>query len=274
MKKVFTLLCVIILIFSLSFSSIAISLPEPTNNFFVNDFVDIINEYDESEMMKIGADLYEQTTSQIVVVTINSLDGYDVDEYALELGRKWGVGSEEKDNGVVILLSLSDREISIQVGYGLEGCLNDGKVGRILDDYAIPYLSENDYSTGLIETYKAVSYVICEEYGVELNPDYQLDSYSDENSYYDDSSEGPAQVMLVVTTVALVLLIIFINKLSGGNSDDSHHGGGSSYGGGRYYVGPTIYRGGFSSGSRGGFSGGGFRGGGGSFGGGGASRGF
>ena len=274
MKKVFTLLCVIILIFSLSFSSIAISLPEPTNNFFVNDFVDIINEYDESEMMKIGADLYEQTTSQIVVVTINSLDGYDVDEYALELGRKWGVGSEENDNGVVILLSLSDREISIQVGYGLEGCLNDGKVGRILDDYAIPYLSENDYSTGLIEVYKAVSYVICEEYGVELNPDYQLDSYSDENSYYDDSSEGTAQVMLVVTTVALVLLIIFINKLSGGNSDDSHHGGGSSYGGGRYYVGPTIYRGGFSSGSRGGFSGGGFRGGGGSFGGGGASRGF
>lgn len=276
MKKIFSLLCVIILIFSLSFSSFAISLPEPTNDFFVNDFVNIIDEDDEAEIMKIGADLYEQTTSQVVVVTIDSLDGYNVDEYALELGRKWGVGSEENDNGVVILLSLSDRKISIQVGYGLEGCLNDGKVGRILDDYAIPYLSENDYSTGLIEAYKAVTYVVCEEYDVELNPYYQIDNYSDENSYSDNSEEVTAQIMLVVTTIALILFIIFINKLSGGNSDDSHHGGGSSHGGGRYYGGPIIYRGGFSGGSRGGFSGGGggFRGGGGSFGGGGASRGF
>lgn len=275
MKKLFSLLCVLSLIFSLSFSSFAISFTEPTDEFFVNDFVNIIDENDESEIMKIGVDLYEQTTAQIVVVTIDSLDGYDVDEYALELGRAWGVGSEEKDNGVVILLSLSDRQISIQVGYGLEGCLNDGKVGRILDNYAIPHLSNNDYSTGLVEAYKAVASVVCEEYGVELNPDYQIDNYADETTFLDDSGEAIGQVMLVVTTIALVLFIIFINKLSGGNSDGSNHTGGSHYGGGRYYGG-TTYRGGFTGGSRGGFSGGGggFRGGGGSFGGGGASRGF
>lgn len=275
MKKVFALLCAINIIFSLSFTSFAISLPEPTNDFFVNDFVNIIDEDDESEIMKIGADLYEQTTAQVVVVTIDSLDGYDVDEYTLELGREWGVGSEA-DNGVVILLSLSDREISIQVGYGLEGCLNDGKVGRILDNYAIPYLSNNDYSTGLVEAYKAVVSVVCEEYGVALSPDYQIDNFAGETPYSGSSDERTGQIMLVVSTIALIFLIIFINKLSGGNSDDSSHGGGSYHGGGRYYGGPTIYRGGFSGGSRGGFSGGGggFRGGGGSFGGGGASRGF
>lgn len=275
MKKLFSLLCVLLLIFTFSFSSFAISLPEPTDEFFVNDFVNIIDENDESEIMKIGVDLYEQTSAQIVVVTIDSLDGYDVDEYALELGRAWGVGSEEKDNGVVILLSLSDRQISIQVGYGLEGCLNDGKVGRILDNYAIPHLSNNDYSTGLVEAYKAVASVVREEYGVELNPDYQIDNYADETIFSDDSGEAIGQVMLVVITIALVLFIIFINKLSGGNSDGSNHTGGSHYGGGRYYGG-TTYRGGFTGGSRGGFSGGGggFRGGGGSFGGGGASRGF
>ena len=279
MKKIIVLLCTLLLISSLSLSSYAISLPEPTNDFFVNDFVNIIDDADESEMMKIGADLYEQTTAQVVVVTIDSLDGYDVDEYALELGRKWGVGSKDNDNGVVILLSLSDRQISIQVGYGLEGCLNDGKVGRILDNYAIPYLSNNDYSSGLTEAYKAVAAVVCEEYGIELNPDYQIDYYADEGEYNGSSDEGVGQVMLVVSTIALILLIVFINKLSGGNSDDSNHSGGSHYGGGRYYGG-TVYRGGysggFSGGSRGGFSGGGggFRGGGGSFGGGGASRGF
>lgn len=273
MKKIFALLSAVILLISLSFSSFAITLPEATNDFFVNDFVNIIDEDDESEMLKIGADLYEQTTAQVVVVTIDSLDGYDVDEYALELGREWGVGSKETNNGVVILLSLSDREISIQVGYGLEGCLNDGKVGRILDDYAIPYLSNNDYSTGLLEAYKAVVSVVCDEYGVTLNPDYQIDSFSDETSYSDSSDEVTGHIMLVVSAIALVIAIIVINKLSGGDSDDSDYGGGSYHGRGRTYRGTTYY-GGFSGGSRGGFSGGGFRGGGGSFGGGGSSRGF
>lgn len=283
MKKIFALLCVAILVISLSFSSFAINLPEPTSDFFVNDFVNIIDKNDESEMMKIGADLYEQTTAQIVVVTVNSLDGYDVDEYALELGREWGVGSEESNNGVVILLSLTDRQISIQVGYGLEGCLNDAKVGRILDDYAIPHLSNNDFSTGLIETYKAVAYVVCEEYGVELNPEYEINNYDTYDSYDANADETPG-FMLILTAIILVVLITIIYKIAGngsGGDGGSYHGGGTYTGGGRTYRGPTIYggfsggsRGGFSSGSRGGFSGGGFRGGGGSFGGGGSSRGF
>lgn len=269
MKKIFALICAIVLMFSFSFSSFAISLPKPTNDFFVNDFVNIIDENDESEIMKIGADLYEQTTAQVVVATINSLDGYDVDEYALELGREWGVGSKE-NNGVVILLSLSDRQISIQVGYGLEGCLNDGKVGRILDDYAVPYLQNDDFSTGLIEAYKAVTHVVCEEYGVELNPEYEIYNYTTNDSYY-ENSDDMSSTMLIITTIALIVIILFISKLAGGGSGGN---GGSHYGGGSYRGG-TFY-GGFSSGSRGGFSGGGggFRGGGGSFGGGGSSRGF
>lgn len=270
MKKVFALISVLILILSLSFSSFAISLPEPTNDFFVNDFVDIISSADESEIMKIGADLYEQTTAQVVVVTIDSLDGYDVDEFALELGRKWGVGSEDSDNGVVILLSLSDRQISIQVGYGLEGCLNDGKVGRILDNYAIPYLSNSDYSTGLLEAYKAVVNVVCEEYGIELNPDYNINDYESED---DEFGADAFTTMFIAIIIIIVIVIIFDKFLNNGPGDTN---GGSYHGGGRYYGGTTIYRGGFSGGSRGGFSGGGggFRGGGGSFGGGGASRGF
>ncbi len=269
MKKIFALLSAIILIISLSFSSFAITLPEATNDFFVNDFVNIIDEADESEIMKIGADLYEQTSAQIVVATIDSLEGYDVDEYALELGREWGVGSKD-NNGVIILLSLNDRQISIQVGYGLEGCLNDGKVGRILDEYAIPYLSNDDFSTGLIEAYKAVAYVVCEEYGVELNPDYQIYNYKVQNSHNSDSNEMPG-AMIFVLTVAIIFIIMFLQKNSGGDSNN----GGSYHGGGTTYHRPTSY-GGFSGGSRGGFSGGGggFRGGGGSFGGGGASRGF
>ena len=146
-NKIFTV--TLILLISLSVSVMAIDLPKPTNNFFVNDFADVIDDETENELQAIGASLYNQTTAQVVVVTVDSLDGYDVSEYALTLGREWGVGSEENDNGVVLLLSIDDRQVTIQVGYGLEGCLPDGKTGRILDTYAIPYLSNDDFSTGL-----------------------------------------------------------------------------------------------------------------------------
>lgn len=278
MKKINVILIISILILSLSFSTFAINIPEPTNDFFVNDFADVISEENEQEIMKIGADLYSQTTAQVVVVTVDSLDGYEVNDYALELGRKWGVGSKETNNGVVLLLSVNDREVTIQVGYGLEGCLTDAGTGRILDDYAIPYLSNDDFSTGLLEAYKAIAGDVCTEYGIELNSDYQIGYDDYDYSYsvnYDDSDELGG-IMLFVSTLALILLILFISKLAGGGSDGSNHGGGTYHsGGGNTYHGPTFY-GGFSGGSRGGFSGGGggFRGGGGSFGGGGSSRGF
>lgn len=276
MKKIKVVLVVSLLILSLSFSSFAINIPEPTNDFFVNDFADVISEEDEQEIMKIGADLYLQTTAQIVVVTVNSLDGYEVNDYALELGREWGVGSKDTNNGVVLLLSVNDREVTIQVGYGLEGCLTDAGTGRILDEYAIPYLSNNDFSTGLLEAYKAIAGDVCTEYGVELNPNYQI-TYDDYDYHFSDDlgdSDAFGSIVLFITALVLVSLIIFISKHAGGGPDDSDFGGGT-FSGGRSYRGTTFY-GGFSGGSRGGFSGGGggFRGGGGSFGGGGSSRGF
>lgn len=266
MKKILVLFSIIVLILSLSFSCFAIDYPEPTNDFFVNDFADVISEEDEAEIMKIGADLYEQTTAQIVVVTVESLEGYDVDEYALGLGREWGVGSKETNNGVVLLLSVSDRKVTIQVGYGLEGCMTDIKSGEILDTYAIPHLKNDDFSIGLTEAYKAIIAVVCYEYGVELNPDYEIDYYHQTYAYDNDDDFAEDVLMgLFIFCAIIVVVLLVLNKFSGG---DSNHGGGSYYGG-------TVYRGGYSGGSRGGFSGGGgFHGGGGSFGGGGASRGF
>lgn len=251
----------------------AIDLPEPTDDFFVNDFADVIDDDVETELQAIGASLYKQTTAQVVVVTVDSLDGYDVSEYALELGREWGVGSSETNNGVVLLMSVNDREVTIQVGYGLEGCLPDGKTGRILDTYAIPYLSEDDFSTGLYEAYKAIVSVVCEEYGIELSDEYNLQQYQYDDSEYEFDVDSIISFFILVTIVVSIICIILYRVTGGG----SGHGGGSHHGGGTYYGG-HVYRGGFSSGgfrSGGGFSGGGgFRGGGGSFGGGGSSRGF
>ena len=273
MKKIVKFI-VVTLVLSLTFTifAAAINLPQPTSNFFVNDFANVIDADVEDELQSIGASLYKQTTAQVVVVTVDSLDGYDVNEYALELGREWGVGSED-NNGVVLLLSVNDRQVTIQVGYGLEGCLPDGKTGRILDEYAIPHLSNDDFSTGLSDTYKVLVSTVCKEYGVQLNDNYNLElyDYDDTNTMVSDVNDETMIILYLVFMVVILIVLILSAKFGGG----SNHGGGTHYGGGRYYGGHT-YRGGFSSGGgsfRGG-GGGGFRGGGGSFGGGGASRGF
>ena len=115
----------------------------------------------------MAEELYEKTTAQVVCVTVNSLEGREVRDYALGLGREWGIGSKD-NNGVLLLLSTEDRKIDIEVGYGLEGTLPDGKTGRILDDYAIPHLKNDDFSTGLCEAFSALIGETAKEYGIEI----------------------------------------------------------------------------------------------------------
>ena len=258
MKKLFSVFCFVLIIsVLLSVSSFAVKLPEPTKDFFVNDFANVLDEEDEKELMTIGENLFVKTGAQVVVVTVDTLDGAAVSEYALELGRKWGVGDKEKNNGVVLLLSVSERQITIQVGYGLEGRLTDGKTGRILDKYAIPYLKNNDFSTGLSEAYKAIVSEVYAEYGE--TPPENLNEYDS----YDVSDSTAFKVIRTIILIIVILVLIFGRRrrrhISFGPFYGGFSGGGDSFGGGSSF---------------GGGRGGGFSGGGGSFGGGGSSRGF
>mgnify|MGYP003303765051 CR=1 FL=1 len=198
---------VLTLTLSLCFTvtAMAIDWPEPTSEFFVNDFADVIDDEVEDELQAIGASLYSETTAQVVVVTVDSLDGYDVSEYALELGREWGVGSEDADNGVVLLLSVNDRQVTIQVGYGLEGCLSDGKTGGILDTYAIPYLKDDNFSLGLENAYKAIANVVCVEYGIELD-NLNVEDYKYNYDIFDKDDASNEELILI-------FIIIYYNMI-------------------------------------------------------------
>ncbi|MCH5190952.1 MAG: TPM domain-containing protein [Oscillospiraceae bacterium] len=256
--SIFAVSLVLTLIFSFTVS--ALDFPDPTDGFFVNDFAGVINSDDEETIMSLGAELYIKTSAQVVVVTVETLDGYNVKDYALELGSEWGVGDSEKNNGVVLLLAVSERQVTVQVGYGLEGCLPDGKTGRILDNYAIPYLSNDDFSTGLTEAYKAIISVVSEEYGVETEGASSY--YPDEYVYDDEYLEDPVGELISAIIIIIVLIILFSRRRRSRVFVGPFFGGGH-FGGGS-----------FGGGSRGGFGGGSFGGGGGSFGGGGSSRGF
>ena len=235
--------------------------PKPTSQFFINDFAEVIEQSAEDEIYSKGAALQEKTTAQVVVVTVDTLDGEEPADYALELGREWGVGQEEEDNGVVILLAKTERQIYIAVGYGLEGALPDSKTGRIIDAYGLDYLKNNDFSNGLLEIFKAVVNEVYIEYGEE--PEEGYTAIEDTN---EETLEEYGARVLVSWVIMIAVVILFILIFGRRRRGFFWFGGPGGFGGGSGF-------GGFSGGSGGSF-GGGFSGGGGSFGGGGAGRGF
>lgn len=253
--------CLLALLLSLLTGCAAEAAPlSPTDRFFVNDFADVLSAEAEDDIYARGVALYNKTKAQAVVVTVESMDGEVIEDFAYDLANDWGIGEAEQDTGVLILLALEEREVRIEVGSGLEGRLTDGKTGRILDHYAIPYLSEDDFSTGLQEAYAAVVNEICYEFGLDTEAGYipaeQLDDPYAEG-YGPD--EVPAWAGIIILLVVLVLVARFPYLIFLGPRGGGFHG---PRGGG--------FHGGF--GGRGG--GGGFSGGGGGFSGGGSSRGF
>ncbi len=235
--------------------------PTPTEKFFVNDFADIISNDDEQAIYSQGAALQESTTAQAVVVTVDGLNGKPIEDYALEIGRQWGVGAEDKDNGIVILLSEGDREVYIAVGYGLEGALPDSKTGRIIDTYGISYFSSDNFSAGLVSVYNAVVNEIYIEYGITPSENYvPIDLLPSAQN------DAPSAGKVIISWLSLIALLAVYMGVFG------RRGGLFLFGAPRFFGGSGHFHSGGFGGSSGGF--GGFSGGGGSFGGGGAGRGF
>ncbi|MDP3697228.1 MAG: TPM domain-containing protein [Candidatus Taylorbacteria bacterium] len=134
----------VILVFLLFFQ---ISFPKPTG--FVNDFANVLPVEVEKDI-EGKLDQYEKdTTIEIAVVTVSSLDGLEVEDYTQKLWESWGVGKRGKDNGLIFLVAPNERKVRIQTGYGIEPDLTDLTAGRILDESVVPFLKKNDFSGGI-----------------------------------------------------------------------------------------------------------------------------
>ena len=153
-KKLFGLIMLIFTILAFYYTTYAVV--SPKTNFYVNDYADVLSEETENYILNSNIDLQSKTKAQIVVVTVKTLDGKTIEEYATELFREFGIGDKEKNNGVLLLCSTGDRMFRIEVGYGLEGALPDGKTGRIQDQYIIPYLKNDNYDEGIKNGFSAI----------------------------------------------------------------------------------------------------------------------
>ena len=233
--------------------------PEPQR--LVNDYAGLFSEAQKAELERMLVEFDDSTSNQLTVVTVSDLEGYDVGDYAVRLGLKWGVGSKDFNNGIVVLVKPKDEDsrgrVSIKVGYGLEGILPDITCSRIIENDMIPHFRDNDYYGGVRDACITLMKYAKGEISVKR----------------DRSHEEDLITLMLKLLVFMFILYIIVRVIGKSSNDDGHFGSGS--GGRRVIIGPMGGWGGSSRGSSwggGGFGGGGFGGfGGGSFGGGGAS---
>lgn len=124
---------------------------------WVYDGADLLSAAEEAELAHRIDELKARTTVEVGVAVIPSVAPLTPKEYATALFERWGVGEKGKDNGVLILVAVAERRVEIETGYGVEGVLPDGRVGRILDQAVVPRLREGRYGEGLLAVVEAIS---------------------------------------------------------------------------------------------------------------------
>ncbi|SMB91277.1 uncharacterized protein SAMN00017405_2266 [Desulfonispora thiosulfatigenes DSM 11270] len=221
----------------------ALTLPNYTGDIYVQDFAEMISPELETEINNISRSLEDQTTAQIAVVTIPSLEGNDIELYANELLRKWAIGSKEKDNGVLVLIAKEEKDFRIEVGYGLEGRINDAKAGDILRA-ATPSFKAGNNDEGVSVIYSSLIQEISAEYEIDINNLYP-GTAPETGLGTEKEAKLPfwAKALFVIVLIylaifhpdVLMMLIYMFSRGgggSGGNSGGSRRGGGGSSGGG------------------------------------------
>ncbi|MDN5211637.1 TPM domain-containing protein [Fulvivirgaceae bacterium BMA12] len=232
---------------------LAQDLPErPNPPTLVNDFAEILNASQRKSLEDKLSNYNDSTSSQIAIVIIPSLNGYEVAQYAVELAEKWGIGQEGKDNGILILVAINDRRMNISTGYGVEAFVPDVTANRIIDRTMAPNFRNGNYFEGLDQATSILMALLSGQFVAEPGA----------------RNEG-FPITLILVIMGIFFIIIFLRSKGGGGRG----GGGfrpTVHTFGNPYRGRSSW-GDFSSGG-GSFGSGGFGGfGGGSFGGGGAS---
>lgn len=228
-------------------------LPQPTS--YVSDFAGVVDEGSKAHIEALCREVYEKTKATIEVVTIKSLDGDSIEDFTTQLEDKWKVGPKGSDKGIVMVFAVQDRKRRIEVGYGLEGILNDAKVGDI-GRSMVPQLQQGQYGPAILSGVQQVGNVIAADANVTLSetsqPVYHLEPAP--------RSHGFPWIRLILLLFFILIfargggrgggwLWFLLGNMTGGGFRGGG-GGGSSFGGGG--SGGSDFGGGFGGGSGGG----------------------
>lgn len=222
----------------------------PTN--YVNDFAKVLDASTLAQLDDLCQQIDSKAHAQIAVVTINSLDGADVVNYAVDLYQKWGIGAKGKDRGVLILVAVQDHKYWTAVGYGLEPILPDGKVGGFGRE-AVPLLRQNNYSGAVSLMVLRVADVIAQDAGIQVTGARPRVPTAARRGPESPPSVAKIVAFIVIGIIVLVTpplrrLLFWFLIFGGGRGGGGGFGGGGFGGGG----GGGGGFGGFGGGSTGG----------------------
>lgn len=196
---------------------------------FVHDNAHMLQDSDKKKIEEWVAELEQKTSAQIAVVTINNLNLTPIEEYAVNLFKKLGIGQKAKDNGILLLVAKKERQLRIEVGYGLEEVLTDAIANQIINRVMVPEFKEGHYSEGILKgTWEITSLIAKEAHVNVLNPP--------------QSTESAIPIPVLAFPISIYLLLFLLNwklrryrgKSVGSSHTISSKGSGrGGYGGGR-----------------------------------------
>lgn len=162
----------------------------PPNDGYVTDVAGVLSSGEKARITQTLTDYERQTSNQIAVLIIPSLSGASINEVGVEVGRSWGVGGKQKNNGILLLISMNDREMAILTGYGLEGAVPDIVAKGIIDQDITPRFREGKYADGILAGIDALE--------KHIGGEYTADRYASNAS---PSAIGPFVVFLLFVCV-------------------------------------------------------------------------
>lgn len=249
-RRPLLLLCVLLAII-LPHCAFAVN-PEPPErpDAYVVDLARVIGPDTQALLNARLKELEQKTGAQMVVLTVESLDGQDIASFSLATAEKWKLGQKGKDNGVLITVAVKDRKYRIEVGYGLERVLPDSLVGTVGRQFLVPNFKKGDYAAGISSATDEIINKIAEDAGVALSTPASAAAPVSRRA----PSGWFADNFIFIGFVFFILLQILI-RIFGGGGRRGHRGGGFWMAGGGFGGGGGG--GGFDGGGGGGFGGGG-----------------
>ncbi len=254
---------ILVALVSATFTAFAFSLEVPAWTGPVNDLAQVMSPQQRQELTDYLTSLNNQTGIQMAVLTVPSLEGDSIEDFSFRTASAWKLGQEKEDNGALLVVSEGDRELRIEVGYGLEGLLTDAKSGLIIRNIITPHFRNGDYGTGIVEGIKNMV-------GVATEDTQLISTEMTEEERFDGQS---LVVAILFFSLYFAILTFAITKSVKAKRNGSSSTGALRMPTSTFGSSPSNFGSSFSSRNSfgGGFGGGGFSGGGGSFGGGGAS---
>ena len=185
-------------------------LPVPPTEGRVLDGAGVLSADQVQGLNELIAGLDRDTSAEIAVVTVSSLGFASVEDHATRLFKKWGIGKKGKDNGVLLLVAPKDHKVRIEVGYGLEGVLPDGKCGEVIRQVLVPAFKRGEYGEGILAATRHLSSIIRGDHETTAPPDTVSRSVSPEsqaNESHLDHIPGPLEMLLLAIFIGLFVAI-------------------------------------------------------------------